>query len=78
MARLDIKNVPDSLYKKLQTRAKRHGRSVSREAIHVLSKALEPQAPYSIPDLQGLDKEIWKDTDPVEHVSREGGSWNRH
>ena len=41
MATLNIKNMSDSLYKKLQARAKRERRSVAQEVTHLLSEALE-------------------------------------
>lgn len=41
MAVLNIKNFPDSLYRKLQARAKRRHRSVAQEVTHHLNDALE-------------------------------------
>ena len=41
MATLNIKNLPDALYKKLQARAKRERRSVAQEVTHLLSEAIE-------------------------------------
>ena len=57
MAVLNIKNLPDSLYKKLQARAKRQHRSVAQEVTHLLSDALETPKPLSILALKGLGKE---------------------
>src|ERR1700731_4177740 len=56
MAVLNIKNIPDSLYRKLQARAKRQHRSVAQEVTHLLSDALETPKPLSILDLKGLGK----------------------
>ena len=74
MAVLNIKNLPDSLYKKLQARAKRQHRSVAQEVTHLLSDALETRKPLSILDLKGLGKEHWSRSPGVaEHVRREQG-----
>jgi len=45
MVGLVIKNLPDELHRKLKERAKRHHRSMTKEAIVQLEKALaEPEA----------------------------------
>lgn len=76
MATLNIKNLPDALYRKLQARAKRDHRSVAQEVTHLLSKALEASKPLSILELQGLGKELWQGLDAVDHVWRERASWD--
>jgi hypothetical protein len=76
MAVLNIKNFPDSLYRKLQARAKRQHRSVAQEVTHLLSDALETRKPFSILDLKGLGKEHWRGVDPSKHVERERASWD--
>ncbi len=76
MATLNIKNVPDSLYKKLQARARRQHRSVAQEVIHLLSEATERPVPLSIMELRGLGKEYWRGVDPAAHVARERRSWS--
>jgi plasmid stability protein len=76
LATLNIKNLPDALYRKLQARAKRDRRSVAQEVTHLLSEALEASKPLSILDLQGLGKELWKGTDAGDHVQRERASWD--
>lgn len=76
MATLNIKNLPDSLYRKLQARAKRERRSVAQEVTYILSEALEASKPLSILDLQGLGKEHWESVDAAAHVQRERGSWD--
>lgn len=76
MAVLNIKNLPDRLYKKLQARAKRQHRSVAQEVTHILSEALESSKPLSILDLKGLGKELWKGIDPAKHVARERDAWD--
>ena len=53
MAVLNIKNLPDALYKKLQARAKRQHRSIAQEVTHLLSDALEAPKPFSILELKG-------------------------
>ena len=76
MAVLNIKNLPDSLYKKLQARAKRQHRSIAQEVTHLLSDALETPKPLSILDLKGLGKEHWKGIDVAAHIERERTSWD--
>ena len=76
MATLNIKNLPDVLYRKLQARAKRDRRSVAQEVTHLLSEALETAKPLSILELQGLGKELWQGVDALDHVQRERASWD--
>jgi plasmid stability protein len=75
VATLNIKNLPDGLYKKLQARAKRDRRSVAQEVTHLLSEALEASKRLSILELQGLGKEHWRGIDAAQHVQRERASW---
>ena len=75
MATLNIKNLPDVLYRKLQARAKRERRSMAQEVTHILSEALEARKPLSILELQGLGKEVWHGIDAAAHVERERTSW---
>src|SRR4029077_19486934 len=63
VATLNVKNLPDVLYKKLQARAKRDRRSVAQEVTHLLSEALEASKPLSILELQRLRKEHWQGID---------------
>ena len=71
MAVLNIKNLPDALYKKLQARARRQHRSVAQEVTHLLGDALEAPEPLSILELKGLGKEHWRGVDPSDHIERE-------
>lgn len=57
MAILNIKNLPDELYERLQDRARRERRSVTQEVIRILEEALGEAAPLSVLELQGLGKE---------------------
>ena len=75
MATLNIKNLPDALYKKLQARAKRERRSVAQEVTHLLSRAIEASKPLSILELRGLGKEHWQGVEATAHVQRERDSW---
>lgn len=56
MATLNVKNLPDSLYRKLQKRAKQQHRSVAQEVTKILDDALEPLNSLSILTLRGLGK----------------------
>jgi plasmid stability protein len=76
LATLNIKNLPDGLYKRLQARAKRDRRSVAQEVTHLLSEALESSKPLSILELQGLGKEHWQAINAAAHVRRERASWD--
>jgi plasmid stability protein len=76
MATLNVKNLPDKLYKKLQARAKRERRSVAQEVTRLLADALEPPKPHSILELKGLGKEHWSGLDAAEHVAKERASWD--
>ena len=76
MATLTIKNVPASLYRKLQDRAKREGRSVTEEVIRILTRATEEPSALSILALKGLGKEVWRGVDPAAYVAEERRTWD--
>lgn len=76
MATLNVKNLPDALYRKLQARARRQRRSIAQEVTQILSDALEAAKPLSILELQGLGKEHWRDVDASTHVERERSAWD--
>ncbi len=76
MATLNIKNLPDALYRKIQARARQERRSVAQEVIHILSQATDQAAPLSILDLQGLGKEVWRGMDASRHVDKERREWD--
>ncbi len=76
MATLNIKNLPDRLYRKIQARAAREHRSIAQEVIHILSVATENATPLSILELQGLGKDVWKKVEGSKHVIRERREWD--
>jgi plasmid stability protein len=76
VATLNVKNVPDALYRKLQARARRQHRSVAQEVVHLLQEAVDEPAPLSILELRGLGKALWRDVDPRKHVERERRAWD--
>jgi plasmid stability protein len=76
VATLNVKNLPDGLYKKLKARARRERRSVAQEVAQLLEAALEPPKARSILDLQGLGKELWRGIDAAAHVERERAAWD--
>lgn len=76
MATLNVKNVPDRLYKRLRLRAQKERRSISQEVIHILSDVVEESPPVSILELRGLGKAAWKGRDGAAHVRRERDSWS--
>ncbi len=76
MATLNIKNLPDALYRKLQARARRERRSVAQEVTVMLTERLDTPKPLSILDLRGLGKEYWDDVEAASHVKVERESWD--
>jgi plasmid stability protein len=72
---LNIKNLPDALYRKLRAHAKRERRSVAQEVTRLLSEALESPKRLSILELKGLGKEHWKEIDASGHVRKERAAW---
>ena len=76
MATLNVKNLPDALYRKLQARAKRERRSVAQEVTQILSDAVAIPKPLSILELQGLGKEHWQGVEATEHVQHERTAWD--
>jgi plasmid stability protein len=76
MATLNVKKVPDALYRRLQAHARRQRRSVAQEVIHLLSRALAEPEPPSVLELRGLGKERWRGVTATRHVSRERRAWD--
>jgi plasmid stability protein len=75
MAVLNVKSVPDPLFRKLQARAKRQRRSVAQEVVHILEQALTEAPPLSVLDLQGLGKEVWAGVRTDEYLRKERDAW---
>jgi len=76
MAILNIKNLRDSLYRKLQKRARYHHRSVAQEVTSILAAAVASPKRLSIVELRGLGKEAWQAVDAKDHVDRERRAWD--
>ncbi|HUP00875.1 MAG TPA: hypothetical protein VM737_05060 [Gemmatimonadota bacterium] len=76
MAILNVKSLPDALYRKLKARAKRNHRSLAQEVTHILSESVGQAESLSILELQGLGKEHWKEVDGADHVEAERRSWS--
>jgi plasmid stability protein len=76
MATLNIKNLPDPLYRALKARAKREHRSIAQQVTYMLEAALGEPERLSILELQGLGKELWKGMDAAAHVEAERRSWD--
>jgi plasmid stability protein len=76
VATLNVKNLPDGLYRKLQKRARDRRRSVAQEVTLILEDAVGGQEPLSILGLQGLGRDVWRDVDPAAHVDAERRSWD--
>ncbi len=75
MATLNVKGLPDSLYRKLKARARRQHRSIAQEVTHILSEALVRPTASSILELRGLGKALWEDN-AAEYVARERDAWH--
>ena len=76
MATLNVKNLPEALYRKLQKRAKRQRRSVAQEVTQILSQVLETSPPRSVEALRGLGKELWDGIEPARYVEAERRAWD--
>jgi hypothetical protein len=76
MATLNVKNLPDALYRKLQRRARESRRSVAQEVTLILEEAVALQEPLSILELRGLGKGVWRETDAAAHVDSERRAWD--
>jgi plasmid stability protein len=76
MATLNIKNLPDGLYRKLRARARRKRRSISQEVTRILEQAIEETEPLSLLELRGLGREHWAEVEASNHVERERRSWD--
>jgi plasmid stability protein len=76
MATLNVKNMPDPLYRRLRARAKRERRSIAQEVIRILDDALSEPKSLSILELEGLGREVWRGVDAGAHVEAERRSWD--
>jgi plasmid stability protein len=76
VATLNVKKLPDALYRKLQRRARERRRSVAQEVTLILEEAVGRPEPLSILELRGLGKEAWREVDAVVHVDAERRSWD--
>jgi plasmid stability protein len=76
VATLNVKNLPDPLYRRLQKRARDRRRSVAQEVAVILEEALEREEPLSILELRGLGKEAWRGVEAAAHVEAERRTWD--
>ena len=79
MATLNVKHLPDALYRKLKARAKREHRSVAQEVVVLLEQALEPPAALSISSCADLARSYGGTAMPAPmlRVSGPGGADRR-
>jgi len=75
MAVLNVKKVPDKLYKALRQRAEQDHRSIAQEVVHVLTQYLRASPRHSIMELQGLGKEVWKGIRVDRYLKAERDAW---
>lgn len=76
MAILNIKSLPDPLYRKLKARAKRNHRSVAQEVTVILEQAVLRDDSVSLMDLRGLGKDVWNAVDALAYVDEERSTWD--
>jgi plasmid stability protein len=76
MATLNVKNLPDALYRKLQKRARERRRSVAKEVTLILEEAVALREPLSILELRGLGKDTWREVGAAAHVEAERRTWD--
>jgi plasmid stability protein len=76
VATLNVKNLPDALYRKLKKRARERRRSVAQEVTRILEAAVDRPEPVSILGLRGLGKDAWREIDAADHVDAERQAWD--
>ena len=76
MATLNVKNLPDGLYRRIQKRARERRRSVAQEVTCILEEAVDRAEPLSILELRGLGKDAWREIDAAAHVDAERRTWD--
>jgi plasmid stability protein len=76
VATLNVKNLPDGLYRKLQKRARERRRSVAQEVTVILEEAVGGREPLSILGLRGLGRDAWRAVDAADHVDAERRAWD--
>jgi plasmid stability protein len=76
LATLNVKNLPDALYRKLRKRAREHRRSVAQEVTCILEAAVARAEPLSILGLRGLGRDAWRAIDAPAHVDAERRTWD--
>ena len=76
MATLNIKNLPDGLYRKIQARARREHRSVAQEVTRILEQAVVTPEALSVLELKGLGTELWRGRNAAAHVADERMAWD--
>lgn len=80
MATLNIKNFPDTLYRRIKRRAGSNRRSIAQEVVQILDDAVARESPVSLLELEGLGKTVWKKSlqgkDAAEYIAEERDSWD--
>jgi plasmid stability protein len=76
VATLNVKNLPDPLYRKLRKRARARHRSLAQEVTQILGEAVDEAEPVSLLELRGLGRDLWRDGDAARHVEKERRSWD--
>ena len=77
MATLNVKNLPDSLYRRLRKRAVLERRSVAQQVTKMIEEGLAEPETRSLSELRGLGRELWQGVDAAGHVEQERRDWDR-
>lgn len=75
MAVLNVKGIPEGLYKALRQRAEQERRSITQEVVYVLSQYLQAPPHRSIMELRGLGKEVWRRIHVERYLRGEREAW---
>jgi plasmid stability protein len=80
VATLNIKNFPDTLYRRIKLRAGSNRRSIAQEVVQILDGAIARESRVSLLELEGLGKAVWKKSlqgkDAAEYIAEERDSWD--
>jgi len=80
MATRTIKNLPDSLYKRIKRRAAGNRRSIAQQVVFLLDEATSDTPRVSLLELEGLGKNLWEKElggrDASAFIAEERDAWS--
>ena len=74
MATLTI-DLPIRSMNSQKSRAAAYHGTLSKEVVQILAAGLGEPPPLTVPELQGLARDLWTGIDAAHHVDRERRSW---